>query len=368
MLTVGCLEPFEANVSSGDRNILVVDGFINVGPGITKITLSRVTPLSTSVLDAEENAQVAIESNDGEIFSLDGSARGIYSGNLNLPTQGKYRLIIITEGKEYHSEFTTVKITPPIDSIHWEWSDVLKIMVNAHDDNNKTQYYRWEYEETWQIVSPFDALYIWEDDTIKKRPVAERVAIRNCWNTAKPNTLLMSTTTGLINDRVSSALTSLPHGSVKTSERYSILVNQHTIQKEEYEYLKIILKNSTQMGSFFDSQPSQFFGNIRSVSQSDEFVIGYVGAYTTETKRFFISKDELPQTPIGNNCLSPIHRIAPEFKINDPDSLKKYLKPNLYYVPYRTWVDQYGEPWMQLINKNCVDCRAFGSNVRPDFW
>ena len=40
-----CRERFEAEQVYKPGNILVVEGFINVGPGITLIKLSRVTPL-----------------------------------------------------------------------------------------------------------------------------------------------------------------------------------------------------------------------------------------------------------------------------------------------------------------------------------
>jgi hypothetical protein len=61
-----------------------------------------------------------------------------------------------TNGKEYASDFTSVKYTPSIDSITWQREDGgLRLYANAHDPQNATKYYQWKYEETWEFHSAF---------------------------------------------------------------------------------------------------------------------------------------------------------------------------------------------------------------------
>jgi hypothetical protein len=204
-------------------------------------------------------------------------------------------------------------------------------------------------------------------DTIVDRPVDEQQLMQNCWNASKSTGLIVASTRSQSEDQIKFKLLEIPKDAQKTSVRYSILVKQHTLTDAEYQYLELMEKNSTQLGSLFDPQPSQLYGNIKNVEDPDEMVVGYVGVYTTEEKRMFILKSELPGGPLGNGCLSRLHRVAPIFKINDQDSLNKYLRPNQYYVPYQTWRNN-NDVWMQLIQKPCVDCRLFGTTVKPDFW
>lgn len=370
VLVWSCLEPFEASVSASNLDLLVVEGYINAGPGSTQINLSRVTPLSNSDFLPQKNASVSVENNEGDSFTLTETDHGKYIGELNLPTTMQYRLhITLPNGKEYRSDFSSVKITPPIDSVNWEWdSEGLHIYAITHDDESKTHYYKWDYEEDWQIRAPFDALYIWEDDTVKKRPIAEQVLMLNCWNSSRTQKFIFNSTRSLAKDSIKQRLLTLPHNSSKTSVRYSVLVKQHTIDEREFNYLEIIKKNTTQTGSFSDPLPYQLFGNIKSVTHPDETVIGCIGSYTTEKRRLFILYSELPPVPPGDNCLSRQAGVAPFFKIDDVDSINKYLNPNLYYVPYQTWLDAEKNTWVQFIQIPCVDCRVFGTPAKPDFW
>ena len=107
----------------------------------------------------EHNAEVNIEGENHETFPLYENGNGVYvsSAALNLNSNEKYRLQIKTrDGKEYVSDFATVKNTPAIDSISWQRENGgLKIYVNTHDPQNNTKYYQWKYEETWEIHSAY---------------------------------------------------------------------------------------------------------------------------------------------------------------------------------------------------------------------
>ena len=81
---------------------------------------------------------------------------GIYtSSNLGLALNTEYRLKITTaNGKEYLSDYMVAKKTPPIDSLEFRQEEKgVQIYVNTHDDSNNTRYYRWDFDETWEIWS-----------------------------------------------------------------------------------------------------------------------------------------------------------------------------------------------------------------------
>jgi hypothetical protein len=50
----------------------------------------------------------------------------------------------------------------PIDSITWKQkldspNKAVTVFVHAHDPQNKTLFYRWDYVETWQYEAPLNA-------------------------------------------------------------------------------------------------------------------------------------------------------------------------------------------------------------------
>jgi hypothetical protein len=47
-----------------------------------------------------------------------------------------------------------VQNNPPIDSISWKRDEEgVRVFVNTHNPEGNTRYYRWEFEETWEIRS-----------------------------------------------------------------------------------------------------------------------------------------------------------------------------------------------------------------------
>jgi len=157
-----CKEQFEPNLPSVPQGYLVVEGFINA-QGPTQIRLSRSTPVEQKkTFKAELNASVKIEGDDNSSFTLSNLPNGLYTSNtLQLNNSRKYRLRIKTkDAKEYLSDFAEIKITPAIDSISWKEEEKgVRIYTNTHDPLNKTIYYRYDYDETWEINSAYQAFY-----------------------------------------------------------------------------------------------------------------------------------------------------------------------------------------------------------------
>jgi hypothetical protein len=114
------------------------------------------------------------------------------------------------------------------------------------------------------------------------------------------------------------------------------------------------------VGSIFDTQPNQITGNIHSLSDSTEPVIGYIGVGSTQQQRLFISNSEMPaHWKESGNCteiLSPA------------DSLDYYFGGGIY-IPFAT--DPPNSPfptgWYGA-SASCVDCTLTGTPVKPSFW
>lgn len=369
VLAYACREPFDPSITAKKLDVLVIDGYINAGLGKTEIILSKVSALDQSqIVNYEENAEVYIESDASESFLLVESDQGIYvSEDLNLSVDKKYRLYVkLKNNKEYRTGLLHVKVTPPIDSVSWEWEpDLLYIYVNTHDDQKTSRYYRWSYREDWQIRSQEISTLEYREDTILSRPVSEQLQMLNCWKKATSSGLIFSSSQNLTSDVMKFPITKLPHGAEENRVKYSIIVNQHTLTQEEYNYLSLMEKNTTQTGSFFDPMPSQLFGNIINVQDQTELVVGYVGVYTTERDTLFIESDELPPVPVQESC-DTVHFV------NTSANLNIFLGGDFpSYIPYETYYGVIaGIPTPMIVGMvpYCLDCRLRGTNIKPEYW
>lgn len=364
LCVTGCKERFDPNLTPRQSNYLVVEGFINAN-GFTNITLRRTVPLKdTAALKNETNAQVSIIAENNSVYPLTQQGNGAYGSNfLILNTNQKYRLHIKTStGGEYLSEFVPVRKTPPIDNISWELQDGgVRIYANTHDPLNNTRYYKWEYEETWEIHSTFLSEFAYTNDDVISRPFNERAALFYCWQNERSSSIITASTVRLSNDVVSKQpILVIPKSSVKTSVRYSILVRQYSLDKQSYDFYELVKKTTESLGSLFDSQPSEFTGNIVCVSNPNEKVIGFMAAGTAEQKRIFLTPDDIGGSTYRQNCETVL--VA-----NNKDSFRAFYGIGTY-LPYAAFVEQRVITHYYSSSPECIDCRLRGTNVKPSFW
>ncbi|MEP7376997.1 MAG: DUF4249 domain-containing protein [Chitinophagaceae bacterium] len=362
---IACKKPYDPPEIKIATNFLVVDGNITCGTNaVTTITLSRTTKLGDSLLfNPELNALLYIEEEQGNVFPISEQGNGVYrSQPLNLDPARKYRLKITTPGnKNYVSDFVTAKTSPAIDSLTWKQDGDVTVSVHTHDPLNNTRYYRWEFAETWTYASLFHAEWIVKDGWIYVHDSINQ--IDSCWRTANSNNIVVGSSIALSEDVISDfPVAVIPQHHEKIGKRYSILVKQYGLTEEAFRYLQLIKKNTEQLGTLFDAQPSQLKGNIQSADDPNEPVIGFISASTVTEKRIFIQHDQLTNwIPVYSieTCGNPIiiDQNRTDYRIWD------YPDPDytiLYYIMGGT---------MAIIKKPCIDCRARGGvNVKPSFW
>ncbi len=356
-----CKEQFDLELNTADKSLLVVEGVLNVN-GPTTINLSRSVPVNQKqTAKPELKAKLSVENNNGVVANLNETGNGSYSHpNLNLITGQEYRLRIrTTDNKEYLSEYIVAKQSPPIDSLSWsrEFEGVM-VYANSHDPTNNTRYYKWDFDETWEIWSNFSAEFAWISGTTIVP--ADRYH-STCWKFGKSTTINLGTTAQLTSDVVKQApLILIPYGSEKLSVRYSMLLRQQSLTKEAFEYFQLMKKNTESIGSIFDPQPSELKGNIKCLTNPAEGVIGYLTASSFSEKRFFVTAKETNWT-FKQDCIT-------EKVKNNADSLRNWLGP---WLPYSAEYNDAGTVilFYFLSKAPCVDCTARGGTLtRPSYW
>jgi hypothetical protein len=370
VLLGSCKDKYTAPVHIPASGYLVVEGFINAGSGSTDFTLTRATGLDSPYVLPEAGASVSVESGDGSQYPLTEKGNGSYSiDQLPLDLNQQYRVRIkTTDGKEYLSDLTSVKITPPVDSVSWKAEDGgVRIFVTTHDPANNSRYYQWNYVETWEYASAFvSTLEYLGGGLFGDRPDLDQVHV--CYISDLSTSISIGSTAKLNDDLMFEyPLTFVPYlTSNKLSRKYSILVKQHALTKEWYEWKEKVKKNTEQLGSIFDAQPSDISGNIHCVSNPGEPVIGYVGCTSETEKRIFIRRSELPPIVVHTGY----EQCVPDTIPNAEPDIMNYFESGVN-LPIMPVYSSRGPGIIGYTGASgyCVDCREQGGvTAKPDFW
>ncbi len=372
LVAFSCKKPYLPILGATANNYLVVEGFINGGNDSTFIKLSRMVNLANSVSTAlERGAGVTVEGN-GNTYQLNEIKAGVYSAlPLNLDVSQKYHLRIrLANGKEYVSDDSEVKVTPPVDTITYQTkSDGLHIYASAHDPANNTRYYRWDYDETWLFHSRYISGYKVVGGEVVPRSADEQIF--TCFANHTSSTVVLASTAKLASDVVSNVpITNIIPSSEKISVRYSILVKQYALTKEAFDFWENLRKNTESLGSIFDALPSEISGNVHNTANAEEPVIGFVSVGTVSTKRIFIDRGVLPsewtlQYPYDCNQDSTLYKNP----ITKSDDVAAYIISGIYLPTYAI-TGPMGGPAIGYgrASYQCTDCTLRGYKRRPDFW
>jgi hypothetical protein len=369
----GCKTSYSPGPVSSSASYLVVEGTINTGADSTIIHLSHTVQLSSGIdSSVVTGAQVIVESSSNASYPLSEIGKGIYaSANLGLDSTQQYRLHIKTsDGKEYLSDLVQSKPTPPIDSIGFTTSNnVLQLYVNTHDPKGVTRYYRWQYQETWQFHAKYFSSYYSNGSAIIPRTLDQ---IRYyCFQNHFSSSILLGSSAKLSQDVISQQpILSIPSTSEKIELKYSILLKQYALTKDAYNYWQNLKKNTEQLGSIFDAQPSEIQGNIHCISNPHEPVIGYISVGSVKQKRIFIDSGQLPLSWVPTYpyvctqdsmwfCKLPscINEVAQDLIPN----------PGAYQPTQQFYINGALEGYLAS-SPECTDCTLRGTQQTPAFW
>lgn len=373
LLVAACREKYLPQLNEPTTGYLVVEGFINSGTGPTSIALTRSTKLANPAsVPKETHALVWVEGKTNRAgLRLFETSPGIYTNpQLSLNATDQYRLYIKTAaGKEYVSDYSVVRSTPDIDSISWRVENGgVQIYADTHDDLAKTKYYQFSYDETWEFTSTFRTqLKVYNDRFGSPHHVGYRDSINasfddklfRCWKTNIPTNILINTTEKLTRDAVSLfPITYIERDSWKLSVRYSINVKEYALSQSGYRFLEQLRKNTEQLGSIFDAQPSDNNGNLHCITTPNEVVIGFVEVSEVKQKRIFISNTQVPGWNYNQYCRSQIKVPNVRDSILQADGI-----PTTAALGGMSGLD-----FVYFAMPECVDCTLRGVNTKPVFW
>lgn len=378
-LFFSCKEEFEMDYEVQDMApILVVEGFINAGSTESHYKLSYAQPMKEMEAEDPEfdhgddlklmSAMILVSENGQRYYSEQKLMGDMVIKHPVLDPNQRYKLQIQVGMEVFESEFVDVKVSQPISKLEWEdTGEGVEILVSTEDLTNSTQYYRWEYVETWRYSSIYMSNIILEGESARYRNSNERIDV--CYISENSSAIKIATSESLSTDAIYRfPLTLIPNLSDRLSSRYSILARQIPISEESYIYWSQIRESSENLGDIFGPMPSELRSNIACLTNPEHHVIGMVEAAQVAEKRLYINKEDLNRTwrvidSYYGGCLlreEPIRQALP-IVIGNPGFL---LVDELYRVDGSPFPSHYS-----YSSVRCVDCRVKGGEFDPPaFW
>ena len=327
LLLVGCIDPFPVEVPEGEQ-LLTVDALIHSGPGPHRVTLTRSATYGSSfeaLIRPITGATVLVRDQEGKVVFLteSGESRGSYFTPADFSAEvGKsYTLFIETpEGKLYSSFPERVEGVPPIQNLQPRTLVItqpggnpprsgVQLIAEIDDPADQNNYYFWRTGPAVYILQTRPDLFTPRPtETNPSRDPQPKDCCSVCYRTEISNNqslfIAVDDDFNGLNTRVPVAF--IEDDGLRFLDTYRVDVSQYGISQEAYRFLRLVKQQAEISGSIFDPPPATIRGNMISLDDPDEVVLGYFMAASEQTSRIYIRKDELSfvqnQSIIPDDC------------------------------------------------------------------
>jgi hypothetical protein len=358
-----------------NEQALVVEGLITDQPGPYTINISLSTQRwSVNTYIRMSGFTVWITDDNGGKYDLnEGEKIGSYitdPATFRGEAGRIYTLHLISNNRlgnvHYESYPAKMIAAPPIDSIYYEKRlynqpgfgtvEGCQIYLNTQDPAGECRFFRWEFVETWEFNLPVDYM----------------VPNKTCWRTENSEGIFIKNASSLENGKVIRfPLREIQNPVDRLSVKYSLLVNQFSLNEDDFYYWDKIKKMTESGGGLYDVVPASIYSNVYCPTDISKKVLGYFSVSAVKSKRIFIKDHFLENNMMYFNCVSDtIHKsgnywVKYNFLTHRNDTItgENISFWTLYNYPLSV-------PPVKFItwNKDCADCTTRGTINKPDFW
>lgn len=326
IMGISCIEVFEFDMQEPER-ILTVEGFITTQKKVHSIRVAFATGYGPRFLGPTSGiAGLTVFINDGEgkIELLSDQGSGIYHTSPEFGAEvGKtYSLNIeLRDGKRYISTPELVTPVSSIDSLTYQstriattdfLNDEIGIQVTAHfrDPGDEQNFYYWPLLESDFVIITEPELYrLPPTHPTNPRGAAPKACCSRCFHKEIPSPISVNTVSdadfnGLYQRRV---IAYVRDNGMRFKDTYRLDLLHLSISAGAHRFLSLVDQQLRLKGTVFDSPPANIRGNMLSLSDPEEQVLGYFFAADEKNLRLYIQKSKLdfvlsPQTTVPDDC------------------------------------------------------------------
>lgn len=389
MCLASCIDEYNVDPKGSNVERLVVEGHI-VSNATCRFTLHHTAPLSSPVgaFDPVTNAIVLVfeeyEMPDHEIdhdYSLNSSPTVsveapydcfggyelseepgtyyVFVGNLK-PDSRYYLYIDHPDYGVFKSEPQYPLDAPELDSIgHSGGNGEYAVSINVTTGEMKERtFLMWDYEEYWEIYTPFTARYKY-DVTLKDYvPLYPETNTNHGWGFQTNNSLIVACNDDYGYGKIQQkTLYDRQRDDLRFTNLYCARIRQMAITEVEYEYYNLLNKQTSEMGGIFTPMPAELPSNI--VGENGEKAVGYIGVRgKIGFKDLYLSRSDV-------GCQRyDVAELLPDSLVKEPEIM---IRSN-----YRVYDRPFFGPvkWTERWSVDCQD-PYWGEHVtleKPFFW
>ncbi len=407
-----CTEPYALQTNNFE-DAIVIEATITNEFKKQEIKLSRTYRLEEITSKFEAGATVFITDGSGNQYDFEANnGKYISTSAFQAETNKNYQLHIATDdGKLYLSNIQNLTTVTPIQNIIPEVTTKegvrgVQMVAKSFDPTNTAKYYRYEYQETSKITAPkwspidlkFSTSQFYCQDPssgFNGFPYIETFLKSNengkiCYKTQMSSNIILTNTNNLSEDRVNFPVRFIASTDYTIAERYSIEITQFVETFNSYNFYSTLKKISGSGSILSQNQPGFIYGNIKSITNPNDNVIGFFNVSSVSKKRIFFNFEDIflgePKPKYFDECKEDIFcsidfttpppggalligpcrpdkvlcagpgDYGPGQVIRSIITLKNYL----FYTG--------GYPEFTFVKPICGDCSIVGANIKPSFW
>lgn len=366
-LCFSCIEPYEPKLEES-QELVVISGMITDQPGLQTVSISRSAPYRYPEFQPLEQCIVTVCDQEGNMIYYSDEGDGVYVAEVPdnyLEAGDAVSLHVITSDmKEYRSSYDTILSCPGLDSIYWEQGVLetadperslpgIQFYLDMSGDPSDARNIIWRVDETWEYWAALFGTHRWWGDWTEK---FRSNVIFKCWKNFPLDQFYTGTTRYLASNKMERvALNFVSNETDRLKISYSLHVQQQSLSGSAYSYWKRMFDQSVESGGLYDKQPASVVGNIYSVNNPDEVVLGYFYGAQVREKRIFVHNDKL-------------------FDFNIPHIQCEYEPISVIWswehIDYPVYIYSPG-PFQPSFTgpQECFDCRLQGGDtIRPEYW
>jgi hypothetical protein len=325
---LSCIEPYKVELPQGEQ-LLTIDGFITTdfGPHVIRLTRSDTYgSVFEGLIRPVTQANVVVRDSDGNVTFLEELLeRGAYQTPSDFRAQvGKSYTLLITlqGGKSYTSLPERVSAVPELvelsyRAVGFNTEDRLldrsgaQILAHFNDPGDQTNFYYWRTGNRDYVLVANPELYRLPDThPTNPRGEAPKPCCAICYlkerSTLQRFAIASDEGFNGLPQRLPVAF--VEDDGLRFKEAYRAEILQMSVSANAHRFLRLVEQQTSLTGSVFDSPPANIRGNMISLDDPDEPVLGYFIAAGVSKKEVYIKPEnmEILQTPrtIPDDCLT----------------------------------------------------------------
>lgn len=308
---ISCIDPYEVDLEEGAQ-LLTVDGMITTAKGSQSIRLTRSDTYGSvfeGLIRPVTNATVIIRDDAGKVAFLEEGDDGVYwtSEDFAAVVGRSYTLQIQTSnGNVYTSLPEKVESVPEINELSIQTVRIpvegeetdrsgIQIIAEITDPGDQNNFYYWENGPAVYILRTRPDLYTPRpsDSNPSREPQPKDCCIV-CFRTEMFNEGIFIAQ----DDNFDGLTTRVPVGFIEDDglrfiTTYRADIRQVSITAEAYRFLKLVKQQTEISGSVFDPPPATIRGNMISLDNPEETVLGFFMAGSETNRQIYINQEDL---------------------------------------------------------------------------